>query len=114
MNIIEERPWGKFEVLYDGPDCKLKRITVNSGGRLSLQYHHKRDEFWRIISGSATITYHTEKMTLVAGDFIEIPREVHHRVENLSNEPLVFIETQTGDYFGEDDIVRIEDDYNRI
>jgi mannose-6-phosphate isomerase-like protein (cupin superfamily) len=112
--LIEYRPWGKFEVLYDGEDCKLKRITVNPGGRLSLQYHYKRDEFWRIINGTATITLGDDLLTVFSGGFVEIPRTIHHRVENLSNTPLVFIETQTGDYFGEDDIVRIEDDYNRI
>ena len=111
--LVEHRPWGKFEVLYDGEDSKLKRITVNPGGRLSLQYHYKRDEFWRILSGIATVTYGEEEFDLQANDFIEIPREVVHRVANNAAYPLVFIETQTGDYFGEDDIVRIEDDYKR-
>jgi mannose-6-phosphate isomerase-like protein (cupin superfamily) len=113
MQVIEERPWGKFEILHDGEDCKLKRITVNPGGVLSLQYHHSRDEFWRITGGVATVTFDQEVISLKEGDFIEIPREVVHRVSNQTKDPLVFIELQTGDYFGEDDIVRLEDNYGR-
>ena len=113
MQVIETRPWGQFEILHDGEDCKLKRITVNPGGVLSLQYHYKRDEFWRILSGIATVTFGGEEMDLQPGDFIEIPREEVHRVSNTTSTPLVFIELQTGDYFGEDDIVRLEDNYGR-
>lgn len=109
----EERPWGYYEVLHDGEDCKLKRITVNSGGRLSLQYHFKRDEFWRVKEGVATVTINEEVYELQKNDYIQISRGTHHRVENKQNNPLVFIETQTGEYFGEDDIVRLQDDYNR-
>jgi mannose-6-phosphate isomerase-like protein (cupin superfamily) len=112
--ITEQRPWGKFEVLYDGEDCKLKRITVNPHGVLSLQSHNHRDEFWRIISGIATMRLGDDEFPLLKGDFIEIPRGVIHRVSNTTDNPLIFIELQTGDYFGEDDIIRYEDIYNRI
>ena len=111
---IEQRPWGQFEILHDGEDCKLKRITVNPHGVLSLQSHKHRDEFWRIISGIATMRFGDEEFSLLEGDFIEIPRGTIHRVSNTSDNPLVFIELQTGDYFGEDDIIRYEDIYNRV
>ena len=113
MSVTEERPWGKYEVLYDG-DCKVKRITVNPNGRLSLQYHYKRDEMWLVISGIATITKGDIVTDIKPLRSVWIPKGQHHRVENKQAEPLVFIEIQTGEYFGEDDIVRIEDDYNRI
>jgi len=114
MNYIEERPWGKFEVLVDSDYCKVKRITVKPGGRLSYQYHHKRSEIWTIVSGVATVTLNDNPaMDYHYGMFVTIPKEIKHRVENKGDENLIFIETQTGTYFGEDDIIRIEDDYNR-
>ena len=93
---------------------KVKRIQVNPGGRLSLQYHHKRAEVWTIVSGIGTITIDEEIKEYHAGEVAQIPLGTHHRIENKTNEPVVFIEVQYGTYFGEDDIVRIEDDYNRI
>lgn len=112
-NTIEQRPWGQFEIMHESTDCKLKRITVNPGGVLSLQSHKHRDEFWRITSGMAIVQFDDEEFSLIEGDFIEIPRGVIHRVSNNADTPLVFIELQTGDYFGEDDIIRYEDIYNR-
>jgi mannose-6-phosphate isomerase-like protein (cupin superfamily) len=113
MNYIEERPWGKYEVLVDSDDCKVKRITVYPEGRLSYQYHHKRSEVWTIVSGVATMTLDDEMRLYVYGETVLIPQGTKHRVENKGTTNLVFIEVQHGSYFGEDDIVRIEDDYNR-
>ena len=110
----EERPWGKFFVLHDENSYKLKRIEVNPGGRLSYQYHHKRSEAWTIVEGIGTITLDGIVSQYQKGDTILIPQGVKHRIENKGREKVVFIEVQTGSYFGEDDIVRIEDDYNRI
>jgi mannose-6-phosphate isomerase len=110
----EERPWGKFEVLLDADNTKVKRITVNPGGILSYQYHHKRSEHWVIIEGVATVVINGLRKTVNAGDSIYLPVGIKHRVINeSSSDQLVFIEVQTGSYFGEDDIVRIEDVYDR-
>jgi mannose-6-phosphate isomerase len=107
------RPWGEYQVLYDGEDCKVKRITVYPRQRLSLQYHLKRDELWQIISGKGIVTVDSTQYVLQPQDSFTIFRVQHHRIENITDENLVFIEIQTGDYFGEDDIIRIEDDYGR-
>lgn len=112
--MIEQRPWGQYEVLLDAENTKVKRITVNPGGKLSYQYHHKRSEHWIIIQGTASVVVENLNKTVEAGDSIYLPVRIKHRVENKQNIPLVFIEVQTGEYFGEDDIVRIEDIYNRI
>jgi len=113
-NYKEERPWGVFEVLLDGETCKVKKITVNPGCRLSLQSHEKRNEHWIVVEGSMRIT---------TGDHVEdYPKNAHiyishgtkHRMKNLGSVPASVIEIQTGTYFGEDDITRFEDDYNRV
>ena len=110
----DKRPWGDYIVLDDAETHKVKRIMVNPGGRLSLQYHHHRAEVWTIVSGIGTITIDEEIKEYHAGEVAQIPLGTHHRIENKTNEPVVFIEVQHGTYFGEDDIVRMEDDYNRI
>ena len=112
--LTEYRPWGKYEVLLDNEDVKVKRITVNPNSRLSYQYHEKRREQWIIISGSLTIVLDGEKVFRGPGESIHIPLGAKHRAWNETNDPVVFIETQTGTYFGEDDIIRVEDDYKRI
>jgi len=109
----EERPWGRFFVLHDEQNYKLKRIEVEPGGRLSYQYHLKRSEAWTLVEGVGTITLNEEVKDYNAGETILIPKGVKHRIENRGQEQVVLIEVQTGTYFGEDDIVRIEDDYNR-
>ena len=106
-------PWGRWEVLLDAPDHKVKRITVNPGKRLSYQKHFKRKEHWYVVSGQALVTLDGEDISLASGQSVDIHREAAHRVANPGETPLVFIETQTGSYFGEDDIVRLEDDYGR-
>ena len=110
----EVRPWGKFYVIADEKNYKIKRIEVNIGARLSYQYHLGRSELWLIIAGSAIVTIDGLEKTYSVGDNITIPVKSKHRVENNSNQKLVFIEVQHGKYFDEDDIVRIEDDFNRV
>ena len=109
----EERPWGRFFVLHDELTYKLKRIEVDPAGRLSYQYHYKRSEAWTIVEGTGTITLDGVEKYYNPGETILIPQGVKHRIENKGTQKVVFIEVQTGTYFGEDDIVRIEDDYNR-
>lgn len=106
-------PWGRWEVLLDAPDHKVKRITVDPGKRLSYQKHFKRQEHWFVVSGQALVTLDGEEISLTSGQSVDIHQEAAHRVANPGETPLVFIETQTGSYFGEDDIIRLEDDYGR-
>lgn len=107
------RPWGEYWVLEDTENHKVKRILVYPGQRLSLQYHQHRAEVWTVVSGVGTITINEEIKDFKAGEVAQIPLGAQHRMENKTNEPVVFIEVQHGTYFGEDDIVRVEDDYNR-
>lgn len=100
-------------MLEDAPTHKVKRILVNPGGRLSLQYHRHRAEVWTIIEGNGTVTINDSVREYLPGEVAIIPLGAHHRMENRSKEPIVFIEVQFGSYFGEDDIVRIEDHYSR-
>jgi mannose-6-phosphate isomerase len=109
----EERPWGRYFVLHDEPNYKLKRIEVEPNQRLSYQYHSKRSEAWTIVAGTAQITINDELFIKEKGETVLISLGAKHRIANNSNELLVFIEVQTGEYFGEDDIIRIEDDYSR-
>lgn len=108
------RPWGQYWVLEDARSHKVKRILVKPGGKLSLQYHFKRSEVWTIVEGIGTITTDDQVQDYQVGQVVQIPQGAHHRIENRTNEPVVFIEVQWGSYFGEDDIVRIEDTYKRI
>lgn len=110
----ELRPWGEYWVLDEGESYKVKRILVNPGAKLSLQYHHKRAEVWTIVFGTGTVTIDDQVRDYNVGEVAQIPQGAHHRIENKYAEPCIFIEVQNGTYFGEDDIVRIEDDYNRI
>ena len=112
-NYIEHRPWGSFEHLLDCEYCKVKRIIVKPGHKLSYQYHHKRNEVWVVVQGVATVTLDDKIVDIRETEIVNIPVTTKHRVENKGTEDLVFIETQTGTYFGEDDIVRLEDDYGR-
>ena len=111
--MIEQRPWGFYEVLLDTSYTKVKQITVNPGQRLSYQYHNQRKEHWTIVQGAATIILDDEKYFRYPGESIKIPLGAKHRIMNEEEAPLIFIEVQVGEYFGEDDIVRIEDDYGR-
>ena len=109
----EERPWGCYYVIHDEKKYKLKRIEIFSKARISYQYHNKRSESWTIVQGSGVVTINGRDINVKAGDTVTIKTEDKHRISNTGNDNLVFIEVQTGSYFGEDDIVRIEDDYNR-
>jgi mannose-6-phosphate isomerase len=108
------RPWGYYEVLSDGPDHKVKRIVVYPGKRLSLQRHRLRAEHWYIIRGTGIITLNGQEIKVKPGQAVDITPFASHRIQNPDSQDLVFIEIQTGSYFGEDDIERIEDDFGRI
>ena len=112
-HVTVHRPWGSYTVLEEGPGYKVKRVTVNAGGRLSLQLHHKRSEHWVVIAGRARVTRGEEVFDLQIGQSTGIPVETKHRLENPGQETLHIIEVQNGPYLGEDDIVRFKDDYGR-
>jgi mannose-6-phosphate isomerase len=107
------RPWGRYEILSESSDHKVKRIVVNPGARFSYQRHQHRAEHWFIVSGNAKLTHEGLEFEMSAGDSIDIAQGELHRLANIGSEPVIFIEVQSGSYFGEDDIERIEDDYNR-
>ena len=107
------RPWGRYEILSESSDHKVKRIVVDAGARFSYQRHQHRAEHWFIVSGNAKVTHEGLEFEMSAGDSIDIAQGELHRLANIGSEPVVFIEVQSGSYFGEDDIERIEDDYNR-
>jgi len=109
----DERPWGSYTVLDDQPTFKVKRIEVRPGKRLSYQRHARRSEHWFIVHGTAVVTLDGLRREVSAGDAVDVPVGTDHRIENASDAPVVFVEVQHGDYFGEDDIVRLEDDYGR-
>lgn len=109
----DHRPWGFYEILADRPDHKVKRITVYPGQRLSYQRHFRRSEHWYVLGGTAVVTRNGEEIGRVSGQAIDLPVGTWHRIRNSGPDNLVFIEVQTGDYFGEDDIERSEDDYGR-
>jgi mannose-1-phosphate guanylyltransferase/mannose-6-phosphate isomerase len=108
------RPWGKYEVLVDQPNHKVKKIIVYPGGRLSLQSHGKRSEHWVIVKGTAGVTHGENYTVLSENESTHIPAGTKHRLENKGEGLLEVIEVQTGDYFGEDDIVRFDDEYGRV
>ena len=110
---IDRRPWGFFVVLSDEPDHKVKRIELIPGSRISYQRHQKRAEHWFVVRGTAIVTLDGREITLKKGQDIDIPRGAWHRIANSGSEGMAFIEVQTGDYFGEDDIERSHDDYGR-
>lgn len=107
------RPWGSYTVLEERTGYKLKRIEVAPGKRLSLQMHNHRSEHWIIVSGTALVTKGEEEMHLRSNESIYIPSCTKHRLANLGVIPLIMIEVQTGEYCGENDILRYEDDFAR-
>lgn len=108
------RPWGKYEVLADHPTYKVKSITVRAGHRLSYQRHARRSEHWFVVEGTGSVTLDGEINSIQPGSTIDIPAGACHRIENTGSIDLVFVEVQHGDYFGEDDIERLDDDYGRV
>ncbi len=114
MNEFDQRPWGSYTVLDEGEDYKVKRIEVLPNKRLSYQKHQRRFEHWFVVRGIAKVTLNGVEKLVKQGESVDISVGASHRVENPeSDQTLIFIETQIGDYFGEDDIVRLEDDFGR-
>lgn len=109
----DHRPWGTYTVLDDDGTHKVKRIVVHPGKRLSYQRHTRRSEHWFIVRGRAEVTLDGRVVKLEAGDSVDIPVGTDHRIANPGQTDVVFVEVQHGEYFGEDDIVRLEDDYGR-
>ena len=110
---FDERPWGGFTVLDDAEGYKVKRMLVRPGKRLSYQRHARRSEHWFVVQGRGRVVVDGRPRELGAGMAVDIPVTAAHRIENDGTTDLVFIEVQHGDYFGEDDIVRLEDDFGR-
>ena len=110
---FDQRPWGTFTVLDEADGFKVKRIEVLPGKRLSYQKHAQRAEHWVVVQGTAKVTLDDRDVIVEAGEAIDIAIGAAHRVENLGAQTLVFIEVQRGGYLGEDDIVRLQDDFGR-
>jgi len=117
QRILDERenyrPWGHYDNLLESNDHKIKELVVNPGERLSLQKHQRRAEHWTVVSGEALVTVGEKEIPLKQGQSVDIPKGAVHRIMNPGEAPLVIVEVQMGDYFGEDDIIRLEDDYDR-
>lgn len=110
----DERPWGEYTVLDEAADYKVKRITVVAGKRLSYQRHARREEHWLVVHGAGRVTLEGKESDVRPGTAVDVPVGAAHRIANTgTRQPLIFIEVQRGDYFGEDDIVRLDDDYGR-
>jgi|TARA_R110000744_G_C19366022_1_gene561921 mannose-6-phosphate isomerase-like protein (cupin superfamily) len=114
MNYFEKRPWGTFENLLDTDYCKVKQIIIKPNQAPSYQYHFKRQEVWVVVQGSGELRLDDSVTSVNEGQIIHIPFESKHQIKNNTDRDLIFIEIQMGDYFGEDDIVRLEDSYGRI
>lgn len=110
---FDRRPWGTFTVLDEGENYKVKRIEVLPGKRLSYQKHAQRAEHWVVVKGTARVTLDDRDIEVSVGEAIDIPVGSAHRVENPGDDLLIFIEVQKGSYLGEDDIVRLQDDFGR-
>jgi mannose-6-phosphate isomerase len=111
---FDRRPWGTFTVLDEADGFKVKRIEVLPGKRLSYQKHARRAEHWVVVQGTAKVTLDDRDILVAAGEAVDIAIGAAHRVENPGGETLVFIEVQRGGYLGEDDIVRLQDDFGRV
>ncbi len=109
-----KKPWGHYDVIKETDRYKEKIITIYQNKRISLQKHEKRDEFWKIEQGIAEVILNSKKLKLSKNDELFIQKESIHRVKNIGKNDLIIKEIQTGEYFGEDDIIRLEDDYGRI
>ena len=114
IHMMAHRPWGSYTILDELDSYKVKRIVVNPGKRLSLQKHYHRSEHWIVVSGTATVTRGEDEFLVRANESTYIPMGEIHRLENVGKIPLVMIEAQVGEYLGEDDIVRISDDFKRV
>ncbi len=112
--ITENCPWGRWSVLGEAPEYKVKILEVAPGKRLSLQYHLYRSEYWFVVSGTARVVIGDKTLDIGPSESADIPVKMVHRIENPYAVPVVIIEVQMGDTLEEDDIVRLEDDYNRV
>lgn len=112
--FTEQRPWGYYKILLETPTYKVKEILIRPGQRVSYQFHHQRSEHWFIVQGTALVTRDDQEIALAVGQSIDLPVGTKHRAANNGAIDLICIEVQTGTYFGEDDIVRLNDDYNRV
>ena len=110
---IFEKPWGSYEIILEEDYCKVKRIIIKSDEQISYQYHFKRQECWVIVAGKGLLTIDNKESVVEYGKIISIDKEQKHMIKNIGEEDLIFIEVQTGSYFGEDDIVRLVDKYKR-
>jgi mannose-6-phosphate isomerase-like protein (cupin superfamily) len=113
VGITEMRPWGRWTVLGEGKGYRVKQIDVDPGCRLSLQFHHHRSEHWIVVSGMARVTIGEQVADVHPQESAFVPAGTSHRIENPGPLPLTVIEIQSGTYLGEDDIVRLHDDYGR-
>ncbi len=113
IDAQNRRPWGHYDVLSDDDGFKTKTITVRPGKRLSYQRHARRSEHWFVVRGSGTVLLDGSDLEVRAGSAVDVPAGVAHRITNTGQIDLVFVEVQLGEYFGEDDIERLEDDYGR-
>lgn len=111
---FDQRPWGSFTVLDEAGGYKVKRIEVLPRKRLSYQRHSRRAEHWMVVQGTGKVTLDGRESLVRTGETVDVPIGTAHRIENPGDENLVFIEIQRGGYLGEDDIVRLEDDFGRL
>ena len=109
-----ERPWGWYETVSEAPGNKVKRIRVHPGQQLSLQKHHQRAEHWVVVLGTAQVTVGQRLLEMTAGQHVDIAIGEVHRLANKTAHPVEIVEVQFGNYLGEDDIVRLQDDYGRV
>lgn len=112
-HVFEDRPWGKYEILRDDDRFKVKVIRIDAGQQISYQSHAKRGEHWIVVAGEGTVVLNEDEVRVKKGEHIFIPQGARHRMKNASSQPVEFVEVQVGSYFGEDDIVRYQDDYGR-
>jgi mannose-1-phosphate guanylyltransferase/mannose-1-phosphate guanylyltransferase/mannose-6-phosphate isomerase len=110
---FEERPWGRFDIMRDYSHFKSKVLEVDPGAQISYQSHGKREEHWIITKGEGIVVLNDADIPVKRGSYVKIPQGAKHRIRNTGAEPLEFVEVQIGSYFGEDDIVRFQDDYQR-
>ena len=109
-----DRPWGIYTILAEAEDFKVKTLEVHPGQRLSYQRHSRRSEHWFVVGGEGVVTLDGKAIDVRRGDAVDVPVGTPHRIQNIGTVALVFVEVQHGDYFGEDDIVRLDDDYGRM
>ena len=110
---FSERPWGNYHKVFQEPGVWVKRVEVKPGARLSLQKHQKRSEKWVVVAGSGVAIINEVEIQVAPGSVVYVPLGAVHRIGNTGQVPLVFVEVATGNYLAEDDIVRLQDDYNR-